>query len=179
MIHDVTLLDQLSNFKVEAFAGDAYRATRKSLDPLAPSTSGGRWMPKGERSVLYTSLSRDGALAELAFHWGMLSPLPSKPAVLSRINVDLKDTLCLLRVDLTSLGVDEQHFSSINYKTMQNVGAAVAFLGCHGLIVPSARWLSDNLIVFTENLDDAEALSVAEADEVDVLKWGRDKELIK
>ena len=59
MIHDATLLDQLSKFKVDVFFGEAFRATRKSLDPLAPSTSGGWWMPRGESSVLYTALSNE------------------------------------------------------------------------------------------------------------------------
>lgn len=49
----------------EAFEGDAFRATRLSLDPLAASYKAGRWMSRDTAAVLYTSLARDGALAEI------------------------------------------------------------------------------------------------------------------
>jgi RES domain-containing protein len=178
MIHDVTLLDKLASFEVAPFAGDVYRASRKSLDPLAASTSGGRWMPKGEASVLYTSLAREGALAELVFHWSMLNPLPSKPAVISQLHVSLDAALRILRVNLLSLGVDEALFQSRDYKSMQKIGAAVAFLGCHGLIVPSARWSTENLIVFTDNLDSLDVMAVTETNEVDLLQWGREHDFL-
>jgi len=62
MIHDPALLERLSAFGTERFDGDVFRATRRSLDPLAGSTSGGRWAPRGEVSVLYTSLLRERSL---------------------------------------------------------------------------------------------------------------------
>lgn len=87
MIHDKALLDQLASFSIENYSGTAYRATRQTLDPLVSSTNGGRWMPKGAASVLYTSLDRDGALAEIAFHWSQLDPMPSKPVLLHTLEV--------------------------------------------------------------------------------------------
>lgn len=74
MLHDLELLDELSQLPKESFDGESFRATRRSLDALAPSTSGGRWSPKGGPAVLYTSLSKEGALAEISFHWGLLVP---------------------------------------------------------------------------------------------------------
>jgi hypothetical protein len=69
MIHDPDLLDRLSVLPTERFEGPVYRATGLSTDPTAPSISGGRWAPPPEADagnfVLYTSLERDGALAEL------------------------------------------------------------------------------------------------------------------
>ena len=135
-------------------------------------------MPKGENGVLYTSLLPDGALAELVFHWGMLSPLPSKPAVLSHLRVDLTETLRILRVDLAALDVDEHQYLSTHYDAMQKIGAAVAFLGCDGLIVPSARWSDENLVIFTENLKGMDTLSIEETKEVDWQKWGRENNLL-
>lgn len=179
MIHDPNLLDQLSGLDVEEFSGEVFRATRKSLDPLASSTNGGRWMPKGERSVLYTALSRDGALAELTFHWGMLDPLPSKPAVLSRIKVGLDSSLRILSSDFERLGVSESETNKPNYDQMQKIGAAVAFLGCHGLIVPSARWSCENLVIFTENLPNLDALVLEEKSEVDWQTWGKENNLLE
>lgn len=178
MIHDSKLLDQLSALKIEDFSGEVFRATRKSLDPLAPSTNGGRWMPRGENSVLYTSLSRDGALAELSFHWGMLTPLPSKPAVLSRIKVEMESSMRLLHTDLKNFGVDGTEYKQLNYDKMQEIGAAVAFLDCHGLIVPSARWSCENLVIFTDNLRETEDLVAVEAEEVNWQQWGKDNKFI-
>ena len=178
MIHDSELLDKLSVLEIESFSGEVFRATRKSLDPLAPSTNGGRWMPRGENSVLYTSLSRDGALAELSFHWGMLTPLPSKPAVLSRIKVEMKSSMRLLHADLKKFGINETEYQQLNYDKMQKIGAAVAFLDCHGLIVPSARWSCENLIIFTDNLHESEDLVVAEVEEVNWQQWGKENQLI-
>ena len=174
MIHESNILDQLSKLDIVEFSGEVYRATRKSLDPLAASTNGGRWMPKGESSVLYTSLDRDAALAELTFHWGMLNPLPSKPAVVSRIQVSLDSSLRILRTDFPSLGINEVDYDKLNYVQMQKVGAAAAFLDCQGLIVPCARWSCENLIIFTDNLASVGIISIVDEAEVDWQRWGRE-----
>jgi hypothetical protein len=42
MIHDLDLVDRLSVLPFEPFAGEVFRTTRVSADPIAPSTSGGR-----------------------------------------------------------------------------------------------------------------------------------------
>ena len=96
MIHDPALLERLSAFESERFDGEVLRATRRSLDPLTASTSGGRWAPTGLVPVLYTSLMCEGALAEISYHWSQLSPLPSKPAVLHRLVVRAERRLRLL-----------------------------------------------------------------------------------
>ena len=49
MIHDPELLDRLDAQPKESFDGQVYRATRRSLDPLAGSYNGGRWMPATSR----------------------------------------------------------------------------------------------------------------------------------
>ena len=82
MIHDPDLLDRLDAMPKETFDGTVFRATRQSLDPLASSFSGGRWMQPSGAGVLYTSLQREGSLAEITFHWSQLSPRPTKPVVL-------------------------------------------------------------------------------------------------
>ena len=69
MIHDRDLLDRLDTLPKEAFDGEVFRGTRQGLNPLAGSFSGGRWMRPDGAAVLYTSLEREGALAEISFHW--------------------------------------------------------------------------------------------------------------
>ena len=136
MIHDPKLLDLLSAFDPIEFGGEVFRATRKSLDPLAPSTSGGRWAPKDGPAVLYMSTERDGALAEITFHLRQFYPLPSKIAALYRIGLTARRTMRLLRADLVDLGVDWARYGEINYERSQAIGAAVAFLEYDGLLAP-------------------------------------------
>jgi hypothetical protein len=173
LIHDPVLIDRLSAFPTEAFVGDVYRATRRNLDPTTPSTAGGRWSPADGPAVLYTSFEREGALAEISFHWAQFDPRPSKPALVHRLGVRGDRTLRLVRSSLESLGGDEARFLEINYGRTQEIGAAVAFLGCDGLIVPSARWDCENLVLFTDNLTLDLDIEVREAEEVDWQAWAR------
>jgi hypothetical protein len=173
VIHDPALLEELSGFATEPFDGEVFRATRRSLDPLAASTSGGRWAPRGVVSVLYTSLLREGALAEISFHWSQFTPLPSKPAILHRLVVSTERKLRLLWADLNQLDVDMTQYESIAYHRTQEIGAAVAFLGCDGLIVPSARWSCDNLVIFTENHSLTGKLDVLSSEEIDWRAWAQ------
>ena len=87
MIHDRELLERLEALPRETFAGEVFRATRQNLDPLASSYSGGRWMRRDAAAVLYTSMLREGALAEISFHWRQLIPRPTKPVALHTLRV--------------------------------------------------------------------------------------------
>ncbi len=173
MFHDPGLLERLGNFTTEPFAGESFRATPTSLNPLAPSTRGGRWAPLDEVAVLYTSLAREGALAEVAFHWGQLTPLPSKPAILHRLQVATRRTLRLIRADLETLGVTATDYARINNPRTQAIGAAIAFLGCDGLIAPSARWQCDHLMIFTDNHNVEDDMELVASEEVDWRSWAR------
>ncbi len=145
-----------------------------SLDPLAFSNRAGRWMPEnGSSAVLYTSVERDGALAEISFHWAQLTPLPTKPLALHKLGVRTHNTLRLLRADLSQLGVDVDRFGEMHYLRTQEIGAAVAFLGHDGLIAPSARWKCDNLVLFNDNHSMAAELEVVSTEAVEWLAWAR------
>jgi hypothetical protein len=104
MIHDQSLVDQLSVLAFERFEGEVFRATGLSADPLAFSFNGGRWAPPEGDSVdvpiLYTSMERDGALAEVVSYLMLLTPLPSKPLKVSRLGVSTGKTLRFARADL-------------------------------------------------------------------------------
>lgn len=178
MFHDPELLEFLSRFATERFSGECYRATPTSLDPLAPSTRGGRWAPQGEAAVLYTSLSRDGALAEIAFYWSQLTPLPTKPASLHRLRVTTRKTLRLIRTDLEKLGISAADYATISHARTQAIGAAIAFLGCDGLIAPSARWQCEHLMIFTDNYDPHDPLEVIATEEIDWLHWARENNFL-
>jgi hypothetical protein len=145
--HDPALLQALGRWPQTAFSGNVYRATWTNHDPLIPSTRAGRWGPNNGPAVLYTSLERDGALAEIAFHRSQLTPIPKQPVALHRLTVGTTKTLRLIRSDLASLGVRDDMYETINYSRTQEIGAAIAFLGCDGLIAPNARWSCDNPMI--------------------------------
>jgi hypothetical protein len=171
--HDQALLDALSRRPTTVFSGNVYRAVIPGYDPLVPSTRGGRWSTHGGPSVLYTSSERDGALAEIAFHWGQLTPIPKRPVSLHTLGVETSKTLRLIRADFTSLGVADSEYDTINYQRTQEIGAAVAFLGCDGLIAPNARWPCDNLIVYTDNVPPDRTFTVIDGSNVDWIAWAR------
>lgn len=178
MIHSPELLDSLSAYPAETFGGRVFRATRLRLSPLAPSTSGGRWSPRDQAPVLYTSLEFEGALAEISFHWSRFTPLPSKPVVVHDIQVVTDRTLRLKRCNLAELGVDLDQFGSLDYAKCQEIGAAVGFLECDGLIVPSARWECENLVLFTDNHSVLRDLYVEKSTEFAWQEWARENRFI-
>jgi hypothetical protein len=178
MIHDPDLLDQLDALPKETFAGEVFRATRQNLDPLASSYSGGRWMRRDGAGVLYTSLVREGALAEISFHWGQLAPRPTKPVMLHTLRVVAHRTLKLVRADLETLGVPESAYGGVNLPRTQEIGAAVEFLGCDGLIAPCARWRCDNLILFPDRMGVDADLEVVRSEVVDWMTWAKAQGLI-
>lgn len=172
MVHDRELLDRLGAYSPIAYSGEVFRATRAGLDPLAPSLSGGRWMVPNQAPVLYTSIERDGALAEISYHWSQLTPIPRKPATLHRIRVGTHKTVRLARADLVTLGVEWDRYGELKYQRTQEIGAALAHLECDGLIAPSARWPCENVMLFlTNHVGDDELTTLLDSVEVDWIAW--------
>jgi hypothetical protein len=68
------------------------------------------------------------------------------------LTVETTRALRLIRADLAALGVEAERYESINYERTQELGVAVAFLGCDGLIAPNARWSCENLMIYTDNV---------------------------
>lgn len=104
MIHEQGLVDQLSVLPVEQFDGEVFRTTRASADPMAPSISGGRWAPPpnygAEVFVLYTSLEREGSIAEVVSFLTELLPIPGpRPLRVSRLGASAAKTLHLVRTE--------------------------------------------------------------------------------
>jgi len=119
------------------------------------------------------SLDREGALAEVSFHWSRMTPVPSKPVALHRLHTTAQRTLRLIEADLAALGVDPAAQHTVNYRRTQDIGEAVAFLECDGLIVPSARWRCENLVLMLEHHSFGSELQVLETEEVDWRAWAQ------
>ena len=154
------LLDALEAVGQAPYAGTVWRSVREGRDPLACWRSGGRW-DDGTLDVLYTSESREAAIAERRFHLYRGQPVPP-----SRVRYELYELRVSLEAvmqfpDLSALaavGMETARYGRLGYPERQReypcsqeIAEACAFLGADGLLVPSAREpASKNLIVFCE-----------------------------
>jgi RES domain-containing protein len=168
--HDGDLLDALSEFEPTAFAGDAWRVTRKGFDPLRGSTARGRWSAGPDIEVLYTSRERDGALAEIGFRLSLEPVWPSRMEhEIHTLGVATTRTLKLVDfAALEKLGVDTARYQGFDYSQTSAVSAAAHFLDFDGLIVPSARSDCQHLVLFKDRIKNLKlTLSV----QVDWAQW--------
>lgn len=129
--------------------------------------------------MLYTSLAREGALAVISFHWGQLNPRPTKPVMLHTLRVVAHPTLKLVRADLATLGVPESAYGGVNMPRTQEIGAAVEFLGCDGLIAPCARWNCDNLILFPDRMGIDAAMEIVHSETIEWVTWATAQGVLK
>ena len=104
--------------------------------------------------------------------------MPTKPVTLHTLQVTAHRTLRLLRVDLLKMGVPASELTRVNHPRTQQIGAAVEFLGCDGLIAPSARWACDNLILFPDGPRFGGSLEVVHSEDVDWQVWARENGLL-
>ena len=170
---DLSLLDALDTHKGVSFEGDVWRIVGDKRDPLQGYPAAARWDP-GTFEVLYTSLEREGALAEIHFHLTRQPVFPSKiKSVIHQITVRTKRTLKLADLAaIEALGVAPETFTSLDYADTQEIGDAAQFLGFDGILAPSARWPCQNLILFSAKfeLDD---LAVVGREAMDWEAWHR------
>ncbi len=150
--------DALEAVEQAPYSGTVWQSVREGRDPLACWRSGGRW-DDGTVDVLYTSETREAAIAERRFHLYQGQPIPP-----SRVRYELFELPVSLQAvmrfpDLEALSsMDTAHYGQSSYlerekeyPRSQEVAEACAFLGDDGLMVPSARVpASNNLIVFCE-----------------------------
>jgi hypothetical protein len=177
MIYDPILAERLASLPTEKFSGEVFRVTGQSADPTAPSLTGGRWArPQSDSdlgtSVLYTSLNRDGAMAEVASFLLDLSPVPGPVELkITRLQVTTSKTLRLGRPDLSQLGIDMTCYGERDYPRTQEIGSTAAWLALDGLITPSARWECDNLTIFSDNHTLGEKLEQVSSELVEWRNW--------
>jgi RES domain-containing protein len=174
---DPALLDALDAFDRVRFAGEVWRVVRHGRDPLQGNASGGRWDPTSF-DVLYTSLTADGAVAEVHFHLSRQPVFPSKIKYgLNRIRVRTAKTLRLPDVRaMAQLGVDPTRYREILYAPTQAIGDAAYFLGFDSIIAPNARWSCNNLILFTDQIAPG-GCKLIESSTVNWLEWRKKAKL--
>jgi hypothetical protein len=172
-VHDRAILDAVEAIGAEAFDGRAWRVAREGRDPLRGSAVHGRWSPSGEFEVLYTSLEKAGAIAEIGYRLSLEPVWPSRIAhVVHTIDLLTERTLRFASLDaLAALGVDTARYESFDYAATQAISAAAHFLEFDGLIAPSARHACANLMIFLDRLGAEARFEVAHAEPVDWPAW--------
>jgi hypothetical protein len=156
---DNQLIDAIEAIPPTPFTGTVWRVVREGRDPLDCSRSGGRW-DDGSFDVLYTSLEREGALAEMYFHLKRGQPIfPTRVRFeLCELSLAMDAALKLLNLeDLARLGVASEAYGRLSYQEKvaeyprtQDIAEVAHFLEFDGLLVPSARWQCLNAVVFCE-----------------------------
>jgi hypothetical protein len=171
-VHDRIVLDALEALNPKPFRGSVWRVTRQGREPLRGAAANGRWSPGGEFEVLYTSLERDGALAEIGYRLSLEPVWPSRiEHEVHAIEVAAERILRFAdTASLEPLGVDGARYRTFDYQATQAIAAAAHFLEFDGLIVPNARFDCPNLVIFAER---APRLRLVETQPVDWEAWRR------
>jgi hypothetical protein len=169
-VHDRALLDALETTAPVAFDGGVWRVAGAGRDPLRGSTANGRWSPGGTIEMLYTSLERDGALAEIGFRLSLEPVWPSRLRHdIHALNVRTARTLAFADVAaLAAFGVDVARYETFDYAATQALAAAAYFMEFDGLLAPSGRHPGRNLVLF---MDRDVSLRVLGAEPVDWTAW--------
>ncbi|MGB0694235.1 MAG: RES family NAD+ phosphorylase [Rhodospirillaceae bacterium] len=173
---DNGLIDALEALEPIRFQGPVWRIVRAGRDPLQCSASGGRW-DDTTFDVLYTSLSKRGAVEEMRFHLMRGQPVfPSKVAYeLFEFDLALNKALKFAALeDLVQIGLKPETFGRLSYESRgeeyprsQQIGEVAYFLGFDGLIVPSARSSDGNVVVFCDRVEDLGAREISAHGPVD------------
>lgn len=153
-VHDRAILDILESLEAESFEQVVWRIARKGRDPLRGAIAAGRWNAIGELEVLYTSVERDGALAEVGYRLSLEPVWPSRiEHEIHRISVTVENALRFENLaELERLGVDVAKYESFEYTATQAIAAAAHFLEFDALVVPSARHAASNVVLFLDRL---------------------------
>jgi len=146
------LLDRLEDIEPRQFSGVVFRHVLGESAPLGANTRGARWNPP-DVSALYTSLDRDTAIAEGDFILSLQQVRPSVTRWIVQIQVTLQRVMEVDEVTLQELGVSRDVLEALDHTSCSEIGGAVHWLGLEGLIVPSARWPGQNLVIYIGHQD--------------------------
>jgi RES domain-containing protein len=150
---DLQLLDAIDAFARQPFEAEVWRVVREGRDPALGPRSLSRWC-NGTFDVLYTSLERDGAIAEIHALLTLQPAFPSRIRWFAHtLKVCCEQTLKLADLPtLARLGVNTDRYADRDHTRTQPIADAAYFLGFDGLIAPNPRWRCLNLVLFTDRV---------------------------
>jgi len=167
MIFGEEILHALENVSPRAWEGEVWRYVPALSNPILPNTTGARWNPR-DTAALYTSLEKETVLAELDYMRAIQTP-PLRRSVfrLHRIHLRVNRMLDLRdRNVLEVMGIRKAELTGDDHIHCQKAGGAAAWLGFDSILVPSARFEGDNLVVFVDEQNPGALLEVAESQDV-------------
>ena len=152
---DPDLLAYLEGRRHGRFDGFVHRVAWADRSPVQGSNGGrGRWnSPDCQFEVLNTSLEAEGADVEFEAFWSLFEQRPDRRALNWKLRVRLTRVVTLDFEELEQLGVGPAAYGTRDYARTQEISDGVNYLGCDGLIAPSARYDCDNLVVYMQNLE--------------------------
>jgi len=157
---DPELLDALEASTVDRIVGTAWRQVFAPTSVTRANLRGGRWNPLGAET-LYCSLTPETAAAEID------ALLAAQPVPIRRQRLTYVVDVELSRV--ADLRADPwgstfcYEYDVLDTPSCQLIGAAAAWLGLGGLVVPSVRTAGDNLVVFVANQGPDDGLEPGQA----------------
>jgi RES domain-containing protein len=148
MIHRLELLNALEDAPVGPLAITAWRHMFGHHLPDQENNRGARWNPPGVAAI-YLSYDRTGAIAE-GNHAIAIQPIrPRARRKLYTVTLTLEKVINISSpADLARIGLTADDIASDDMTACQEVGAAAEWLAQDGLIVPSARSPSLNLVIY-------------------------------
>lgn len=166
MNYDPDLLDQLEELGAAPWAGRLWKYLFGETYVFRENTRGARWNPP-DCPAIYTSLGRDGAVAEGAYLISTQGIPPSKQRYLYEIEATLSRVVDLsASATLGGLGIEREELTTVDFGKCPYIGGAADYLGFDGIKVPSARSEDTHLVILTRNLEIGDNLRQVERYEV-------------
>jgi RES domain-containing protein len=166
MVYEPQLLDKLEEVGGAPLDLTVWRHMFNELDPARANTRGARWNPPGVAAI-YTSTSREVALAEAEFAIASQPVRPSTTRQLYKVRVTVMKAIDLSdRTALANVGVGDSELTAIDHQACRTVGGATYWLGFDGLLVPSARTPGTNLVIYVDLLDVDAVFEILEREEL-------------
>jgi RES domain-containing protein len=151
MGNGIVAADILEQIEPDRYDGDVYRVMINDYPPEKENTVGARWNPKGTAAI-YTSSDAGQAVAEIRYKLER-QPRPVRTdllLVVYRIHVEIDEVVDLAKATkaLESMGLTTSRLLSDTWTDSQAIGNTIAWLGRGGLLVPSARGIKKNLVIY-------------------------------
>jgi RES domain-containing protein len=151
MADPVTFESILASGTATPWRGNVFRVMLNDFPPDRENTRGARWNPP-ETPAIYTCLEPSVCIAEVEYGLSR-QPTPVKPDLrktLYEISVSLSAVLDITEVlfSLGGIGIDLSHLHADDMKISQEIGRLVTWFGYDGLLVPSARGIGNNLVIY-------------------------------
>ena len=168
---DIKLADKLDACPRLPFNGPLWRVAREGRDPLLGARSVSRWCT-GAFDVLYASLERDGALAEIH---ALLASQPVFPSKLTfRVHTLTASVPAVLHLadlkQLAALGVEVARYRERDYHATQDIADAALFPRLRRPDRAERALVGANAVLFTDRVDPT-ALVLADTEPVNWAEW--------